>query len=213
VAHDHVHRMLFADVCDDDDRMNVPVVRIRTDMSSYVDADNLDELGLAGIELVLPEPHVEAYGRTANIAKEVPFAEVVDAVESSTSTPKRRAKRKRRSKKVADAAANPDAKANPVQLTRPSVPPVSVLPRRKPSHLRDYVINAVIHGTSDVPIPQSYKQTKRSEVWPEWKKAIESELSSLRDHETWRSVPHKSIGKAKVSTCRGFSRPSGTKRA
>jgi hypothetical protein len=88
VAHDHMHRMMFADVCDDDDRMAVPMVLIRTDMSSYVVADNLDELGLAGIELVLPEPHVEAPGRTATLAKEVPVAEVVDAVESSTSTPK-----------------------------------------------------------------------------------------------------------------------------
>jgi hypothetical protein len=171
VAHDHVHRMLFDDARDDDERMNVPMVRIRTNMSSYVDEDNLDEHGLAGIELVLAEPHVEAL---------------------STSTPKRRPKRKRRSRKRADAAAaDTDAEADPVQLTRPSMPPVTVLPRRKRarlSHLRDYVINAVLQGTSDAPIPQSYKQAKRSELWPEWKKVIESELSSLRDHETWRLI-------------------------
>ncbi|KAE9041095.1 hypothetical protein PR002_g4622 [Phytophthora rubi] len=183
--------------------MNVPVVRIRTEMSSYVDGDNLEEGGLAGIELVLPARPVETPMGTDTVAKKVLCADGVDAVASSSSKPKRRPKRKRLSKKRLDTSA--DDGADPVQFKRPSMPAVTVLSRRKrarPPHLRDYLINAVLQGTSEAPIPQSYKKAKRSQLWPEWKNIIESELFSLCNHETWRLVPHNSIGKAKVITCR-----------
>ncbi|OWZ14451.1 Integrase, catalytic core protein [Phytophthora megakarya] len=43
---------------------------------------------------------------------------------------------------------------------------------------------------------------KASKLWPEWRKAIQEELASLNQHQTWRLDTRSQVGKAKLITCR-----------
>lgn len=60
--------------------------------------------------------------------------------------------------------------------------------RKLPAHLKEYVVGSVINTTVEIPIPNTYKQAKRSDHWPEWEAAMQEELESLRQHGTWKLV-------------------------
>ncbi|KAE9008015.1 hypothetical protein PR001_g16820 [Phytophthora rubi] len=60
--------------------------------------------------------------------------------------------------------------------------------RKAPAHLREYVVGSVMDSTEDIPIPNTYKQMKKSKQWPERKAAMEEELSSLHHHGIWKLV-------------------------
>ncbi|ETM97140.1 hypothetical protein PPTG_25055, partial [Phytophthora nicotianae INRA-310] len=112
---------------------------------------------------------------------------------------------KGRLKRKRAASATDSEKEVPFVVRKPTVAPVKVLPRRKrarPSRLRDFVFNVVVRGAGAVQLPQNYRQAKASREWPEWRKAIQEELASLKKHRTWRLMPRACAGKAKVITYR-----------
>lgn len=47
---------------------------------------------------------------------------------------------------------------------------------------------SVLNTAEGIPIPNTYKQAKACSYWLEWKAAMKEELSSLREHGTWKLV-------------------------
>lgn len=55
--------------------------------------------------------------------------------------------------------------------------------------LENLELDEVAYSSAFAPEPKNYRQAKSSPEWPQWKKAIDEELASLKENGVWEVVP------------------------
>ncbi|RAW25625.1 hypothetical protein PC110_g17962 [Phytophthora cactorum] len=159
-----------------------------------------DTKGLKLLDLrqstVLPQPALGGSEPDLVVRYEQVGEQEKDAQQSSESTSqvktscsnKPKDKRKRRLRSDAETLGDDYEPPKTVPEIMPCRDTASCRARKPPVHLREYIVGSVLNTKEDIPVPNTYKQAKKSQYWTEWQAAMQEELTSLRQHGTWKLV-------------------------